>query len=90
MLHQGWIWIVAGLVLGIAETLLPGFILLGFGIGAIVTGLLVWGGVLAIASPPVLILVFALASLAAWFALKRIFGLPGQKAKIWDRDINDN
>jgi membrane protein implicated in regulation of membrane protease activity len=90
MLHQGWVWVVAGLVLGIAETILPGFILLGFGIGAVVTGLLIWGGVMAFASLPVMFLVFALASLVAWVVLKRVFGLPGQRTKIWHRDINDN
>ena len=85
-----WVWLAAGLVLGIAETLLPGWILLGFAIGAVLTGLFIWGGVLATAGLPVLLLVFALASLAAWLGLKQVFGTPGQKPKIWDRDINDN
>lgn len=36
-----WVWVAAGLVLAILETLLPGFILLGFAIGAVLTGLTV-------------------------------------------------
>lgn len=88
--QHGWVWLVAGLVLGIAETILPGFILLGFAIGAVVTGLLVWGGVLGTAGLPWVLLVFALASLAGWYGLKTVFRTPGQKPKIWDRDINDN
>jgi membrane protein implicated in regulation of membrane protease activity len=88
--HMPWAWLAAGLLLAIAETILPGFILLGFAIGAVITGLCVWGGLLASAGLPALLLVFALASLAAWLALKQAFGIRGQKPKIWDRDINDN
>jgi membrane protein implicated in regulation of membrane protease activity len=88
--HLPWVWLAAGLVLAIAETLLPGWILLGFAIGSVVTGLLVWGGVLAAAGLPTLLVVFALASLAGWLVLKQAFGMPGQKPKVWEKDINDN
>ena len=33
-----WVWVVAGFALGVVEVLLPGFIFLGFAIGAVVTG----------------------------------------------------
>lgn len=88
--QQPWIWLVAGLVLGIAETILPGFILLGFAIGAVLTGALLWLGVLATAPVAVVLLVFAVGSAAGWFLLKRLFTRPDQGPKIWRRDINDN
>ncbi|MDT8857745.1 hypothetical protein RNZ50_22400 [Paracoccaceae bacterium Fryx2] len=84
-----WVWVVAGFVLGVIEVLLPGYIFLGFAVGAMVTGILIGTGLMG-GSVPWLVLVFALASLAAWLAMRRIFGLPGNRAKVWDRDINDN
>jgi membrane protein implicated in regulation of membrane protease activity len=88
--QQPWIWIVAGLALGIAETLLPGFILLGFAIGAVLTGALLWLGVLASAPVALVLLVFAVGSALGWLILKRLFTRPGQGPKIWRRDINDD
>ena len=41
-----WVWVVAGFALGVVEVLMPGFIFLGFAIGAVITGLLVGIGVL--------------------------------------------
>ena len=87
--QQGWLWIIAGIALAIAETLLPGFILLGFAVGAVLTGLLVWTGLLG-SSLPVLLLVFALLSAAGWLGLKRAFTRSRDKPKIWHRDINEN
>ena len=84
-----WVWVVAGVGLGILEVVVPGFIFLGFAIGAVATGALIWLGLLG-ATLPVLLLVFALASLAAWFGLRRLFGLKRGQAKLWDKDINEN
>ena len=83
-----WVWVVAGFALGVIEVLAPGFIFLGFAIGAVITGLLVGIGLLG-AHVPALVLVFALASLAAWFVLRRMFGSQSGTAKLWDKDIND-
>jgi len=80
--------VAAGFVLGILEVAVPGFIFLGFAIGAVVTGGLIWAGVLG-ANLPFLLLVFALASLAGWVALRQLFGVRKGQVKIWDRDIND-
>ncbi len=41
MYETWWFWVAFGLVLVILETVLPGFVLLGFGIGAVVVGLLI-------------------------------------------------
>ena len=49
-----WVWMVAGLVLGVLEILAPGFIFLGFAIGALLTGVLLVVGVLG-GSVPVLL-----------------------------------
>lgn len=84
-----WVWIVLGFALGVLEVLAPGYIFLGFALGAVATGTLVGIGVLG-HSLPIALLVFALASLAAWFVTRRLLGKQAGTAKIWDRDINDN
>lgn len=86
--QEWWVWMVAGAVLAILEVAIPGFILLGFAIGAALTGLLLWFGVLG-GSFATLILVFAVGSLLAWLGLRRAVGIRGGQVKVWDRDIND-
>jgi inner membrane protein len=83
-----WVWIVAGFALGVLEVLVPGFIFLGFAIGAVVTGILVGLG-FAPASLAALILIFAVVSLVAWFVLRRTMGVRDGQVKVWDKDIND-
>lgn len=83
-----WVWIVAGFALGVLEVLAPGYIFLGFAIGAIAVGLGLGVGVLG-GSLAVLLLVFALASLAAWYLLRRTMGVRAGQVRLWDRDIND-
>ena len=83
-----WVWVVAGFALGVLEVLVPGFIFLGFAIGAVITGVLVGMGLLG-ANVPALVLVFALASLGAWYVLRRMFGVRGSEVKMWDKDINE-
>lgn len=84
-----WTWIVLGFALGVLEILSPGFIFLGFAIGAVLTGILVGTG-LAPAGLPLLILIFAVLSVVAWLALRRTMGVREGQVKIWNRDINDN
>ncbi|MBE2276028.1 MAG: hypothetical protein IAE87_06980 [Rhodobacteraceae bacterium] len=85
-----WAWIALGVALGVIDLVMPGFIFLGFAIGAAVTGGLIGIGILGSAGLPLVLLVFAVLSLVAWVALIRVLGRrPGQE-KIWDRDINDN
>ena len=84
-----WVWIVAGFALGVLEVIMPGYIFLGFAIGAVVVGAGLGIGLLG-GSLPALLLVFALASLAAWYGLRRTMGVRETQVKIWDRDINDN
>ncbi len=82
-----WVWMAAAVVLGIVEVLLPGYIFLGFAIGATVVGALLlitgvgWG-------LPMLLLIFAISSLIAWAALRRLVGLrDGQVRRVHD-DVN--
>jgi len=83
-----WAWVILGFALGVLEVLVPGFIFLGFAIGAVVTGALVGLGIPA--GVPALILIFAVVSVVAWLVLRRVVGVRDGQVKIWDRDINDN
>lgn len=85
-----WVWAVAGIVLGILEVLAPGYVFLGFAAGAILVGLMLLAGLPLTGSLPLLLLIFAVASLLAWYLFRRIFGIRTGQVKIWDRDINDN
>lgn len=83
-----WVWLVAGFALGVLEILAPGFIFLGFAIGAVATGILLAVGPLG-GSLPILLVVFAALSLLAWFALRATMGVHKHQVKIWTKDIND-
>jgi membrane protein implicated in regulation of membrane protease activity len=83
-----WAWVILGFALGVLEVLAPGFIFLGFAIGAVVTGVLVGVGISA--GLPALILIFAVISVVAWLVLRKVVGVREGQVKIWDRDINDN
>ncbi|MBC2834930.1 NfeD family protein [Paragemmobacter straminiformis] len=83
-----WVWIVAGFVLGGLEVMAPGYIFLGFAIGAVLTGALVGFGIFA-GGLAVLLFLFAVMSVLAWLALRRTMGVREGQVKLWDRDIND-
>ena len=82
-----WAWVVLGFALGVLEVLAPGYIFLGFAIGAVLTGVLVGFG-LGATSWPFLLLTFAIASLIAWLVLRRTMGIRKGQVKLWDKDIN--
>lgn len=84
---QWWVWMAAALLLGILEVLAPGFIFLGFAIGAAMVGLLLLTPVTI--GLPALLTVFAVLSLLAWVILRRTFRSPGGNARMIDNDIND-
>jgi membrane protein implicated in regulation of membrane protease activity len=86
--QEWWVWGVAGVVLAILEVMIPGFILLGFACGALLTALLLWAGALG-GSLATLLLVFAVGSLIAWGLLRKVVGVRAGQVKVWDRDIND-
>lgn len=82
-----WAWVVFGVALAVLEVLVPGFIFLGFAVGAVLVGALVGLGLLG-GSVPVLALVFAVLSLGAWIMLRRVVGVKEGQVKVWDKDIN--
>lgn len=83
-----WVWLAAALVFGILEVLTPGFIFLGFAIGALAVSLLIANLGLAL-SLPLLLLIFAGLSLIAWLILRHFFALPKGQVKRFKDDIND-
>jgi inner membrane protein len=83
-----WAWVILGFALGVLEVMVPGFIFLGFAIGAVLTGILVGLGITA--GLPALILIFAVVSVVTWLVLRRVVGVRDGQVKIWDRDINDS
>lgn len=83
-----WVWVAGGFLLGVLEVIVPGFIFLGFALGAVLTGVVVAFGLTADLAP--LIFVFAVLSALSWLSLRAAFGRRGGQVKVWDRDINDN
>ena len=84
-----WVWMVAAAGLGVLELILPGFMALGFGLGAALVGLLTLLGVLG-DNLAWMVLVFAMGSLAGWIGLRKWAGVRKGQVKVWDRDINEN
>ena len=92
MLTTWWTWMAAAFVMAILEMLAPGWILLGFAIGAGGTGLLLLiGGPAAwlVDSLPLLFAFFAVLSLISWFVLKWAFGSSAGSVKTFEHDINE-
>lgn len=90
MLHdQWWVWMSAALLLATAEVIIPGWIFLGFAIGALVMGALLLIGVAGL-SLPITLVIFAVLSLLSYIGLRWVFGLKTGQVTLFDRDINDN
>ncbi|KIN60827.1 hypothetical protein Z945_1806 [Sulfitobacter noctilucae] len=83
-----WVWISIALVLGVVELLAPGFIFLGFAIGALAIAAVV--SIIAFTNVPALLALFAILSLVAWVALRVAFRNQSSGARIVTRDINEN
>jgi membrane protein implicated in regulation of membrane protease activity len=83
-----WVWLAVAIVLGVLEVLAPVFVFLGFSAGAFGTAVLVLLGVdFGIGGT---LLVFAVLSAAAYWALRLWLGTHKGRAKIIERDINEN
>ena len=83
-----WLWAAAALLLAIIEVLAPGFVFLGFAIGAAAVALILLNTGISV-SFPMLLLIFAALSLVAWLVLRRVFARPQGQVKTFDHDIND-
>ena len=89
-----WVWVGGGMAVAILEVILPGYIFVGFAIGAVLTGAalglgLPGAGFIA-ASPANALTVFGLLSLLAWLALRLGLGVRKGQIKRFDRDINED
>ncbi|KIT15385.1 NfeD family protein [Jannaschia aquimarina] len=91
-----WVWAVGSAVLIILEILAPGYVLLGFGIGAAVVALGLLTGIFDALFPvtgqyglTALLLIWGVASGIVWLVLRRIYGAPGGSVKTFDEDVND-
>lgn len=83
-----WVWIALAILLGLLEVILPAFVFLGFSAGAFGTALLVALGLdLGIGGT---LLIFAVMSAAAYGVLRLWLGTHRGRAKVIDRDINEN
>ena len=90
MLHdQWWVWMSAALLLATAEVIIPGWIFLGFAMGALVMGALLLIGVAGL-SLPITLVIFVVLSLLSYIGLRWVFGLKTGQVTLFDRDINDN
>jgi len=88
MIALWWVWIVAGIALAILEIFVPGFVFLGFAVGAVVTGITLW--LTTGLAPATILLIFAVASLVAWLVMRQVAGVRRGQVKVWDRDINED
>lgn len=90
MLHaEWWVWMSAALLLATAEVIIPGWIFLGFAIGALAMGVLLLIGVAGL-SLSITLVIFAVLSLIAYIGLRWVFGLKTGQVRTFDGDINDN
>ena len=87
VLSLWWVWLGAAIALALLETLVPGFIFLGFAAGAAIMA-----GLVALSvpiGPAGLFALFTGLSLLTWFVLRRIFRAPNDQTRIIDEDINN-
>ncbi|WP_299736806.1 hypothetical protein [uncultured Roseobacter sp.] len=87
LLDLWWVWMAAALALAVIEVMVPGFIFLGFALGALamVAVVLAAPGFSAAA----LLAIFAGLSLVAWILLRIAFRKQSTGARIVHDDIND-
>jgi membrane protein implicated in regulation of membrane protease activity len=83
-----WVWIAVAVAFGALEIVLPVSVFLGFSAGAMLTGLLLLAGF----DPGIgwTVLIFALASAAAYAGLRLTLRSGRGGARIVTRDVNDN
>jgi inner membrane protein len=83
-----WLWLAGALILAILEVLAPGFVFIGFAVGAAAVGLILLNTGVTLGLP-YLALIFAALSLLTWLILRRYFALPKGQVKTFDEDINE-
>ena len=86
---NGWIWLIAALLIGMIEVVLPVWIFLGTAIAVLIMGLILLSG-LWVPSLPVALVATGIVSGIVWLILRRAMGVTHGQKKIWRTDINDN
>ncbi|TRW95943.1 hypothetical protein FNJ84_13925 [Paracoccus sp. M683] len=89
MWDNGWLWLIAALVLALLELALPGWLFMGIALAVAIMGLALLAG-LWTGGLPVALVVTAILSGVIWLILRRAIGVQKGQVRIWDRDINDN
>ncbi|TVQ56736.1 MAG: hypothetical protein EA355_06135 [Rhodobacteraceae bacterium] len=89
-IYDPWAWLAVGVAMMLGELLLPGFLLLGFGLAAVViAGVALFLPVEASVNGALLLVVcYAVLALGAWWALARRYGRTARRPED-GRDIND-
>lgn len=86
---EWWVWMSGALILATLEVLIPGYIFLGFAIGAAMMGLLILFGISA-SGLALTLVIFSVLSLISYIVMRKFFALKKGQVKIWDTDVNDN
>lgn len=86
---NGWLWLIAALVLALLELLVPAWLFMGIAAATAIMGLALLAG-LWTGGLPMALVVTAILSGVIWLALRRVGGPRDGQVRIWDRDINDN
>ena len=86
---NGWVWMIAALVLAALELILPGWFFLGSAIAVLMMGVMILLGLWTGGLPMALVVVAVLTGLI-WLVMRRLMGAQKGQVRIWDRDINDN
>lgn len=86
---NGWLWILAALVIALIELFLPVWVFLGIAIAVLIMGVAIllglWSG-----SLPLALIVTALLSGVVWLFLRRIMGTTHGQVRVWKTGINDD
>ncbi|MFN3955539.1 MAG: NfeD family protein [Pararhodobacter sp.] len=94
MLGTWWVWVAFGLAVATLEVVVPGYVFVGFAIGAVLTGAAIGlglpGGAWMAAAPLNAVVVFAVLSVVAWLSLRYGLGLRKGQVKHIRRDINED
>lgn len=85
---EWWVWMSGALILATLEVLIPGYIFLGFAIGAAAMGVLILLGISATGFALTLV-IFSVLSLISYLLMRKYFALKTGQVKIWDTDVND-
>lgn len=88
-LQNPLIWLIAAVVLGVAEILLPSTIAIGFGLGAVATAGFLWLAGPGVLGVPGLLVLWAVVSGLCWIVLRIVFRNKASKDDPYDGDINE-